>query len=373
MTEANLAFTRERRPGKRRAVFAGLAGALAIAAVPLLAGLGGDASGSGDRRVTKDEALTAVRAAVGKTVASGGYNTRFETHSTHPTVAAPPPCPPGSPCPFASGTSTFDSRGHGTVSFDPYVSYVVTNTSVGTRTFVVTSTTVWLSSGGAGVTGTGVPLSSFAGAVQSALGPSLGALSMISLASPGGALNLEQEAVADATPAGTGSVDGVNVTYYDVTIDMTKLADTPDLNDVQRQTIQAALPLLHRGGYTGTTERIAVDDDGYIREVRATNHFEDGSTGTRHTVLSNFGCAAKVYPPDQIAPAVTTTRPCAPSPSTTTSLVPTSTSTTPSSSTSTSLAPSTTLAPPSPTTTRPTPSTTLTPEPPPSSTAATNP
>ena len=57
---------------------------------------------------------------------------------------------------------------------------------------------------------------------------------MIGLASPGGALNLEQEAVADATPAGTGSVNGTNVAYYDVTIDMTQLADTADLTDVQR-------------------------------------------------------------------------------------------------------------------------------------------
>ena len=374
MTEANSAPTRERRPGTRRVVVAGLVAGLAIAAVPLLGDLGGDSSGRADRRVTRDDALTAVRAAVGRTVASGGYDTQFDTHSTHPTAPGPQ-CPPATSCQSQGGSTTFDSSGHGTVSFDPYVSHVVTNSSAGPRTLYVTSTTVWLSSGDTvdGAIESGTPLSSFASAVESALGPSQGALAMIGLASPGGSLNLEQEAVADATPAGTGSVDRVNVIYYDVTIDMTRLADTPDLSDVQRETIQAALPLLREGGYSGTTERIGVDDAGYIREVTATNHFDDGSTGTRHTVLSNFGCAAKFYPPDQTAPAVTTTRPCAPPPSTTSSTpAPTSTSATPSS-TTTSLTPTSTSAPPASTTTRPTPSTTLAPEPPSSTTATTSP
>ena len=267
-----------------------------------------------------------------------------------------------------SSTSTFESSGHGTVNFDPYVSRAITNGSYGGRTLYVTSTTVWLFGVGAGgADAPGMPLSSFASAVESALGPSQGALSMISLASPGGASNLEQEAVADATPAGTGSVDGVSVTYYDVTIDMTKLADTPDLTDVQRVTIEAALPLLRQGGYTGTTERIGVDDAAYIREVTATNHFNDGSTGVRHTVLSNFGCAAKIALPGQSDPPVETTQPCAPPPTTTSVPPTTTTSRPPASTTTSSLAPTATSAPS--TTTRP-PPTTLDPGPPPSSTGA---
>jgi hypothetical protein len=374
MTEANLASTRDRRPGRRRAVVAGLAAALAIAGVPLLGGLGDDSSGRIDRHITNDEALTAVRAAVGNTVASGSYETDFDTHSTYPTVPASQQCPRESSCPIARSTSTFESSGHGTVNFDPYVSLIVTNSSYGPRTLYVTSTTVWLSTGGTvGTGGPGIPLSAFASSVESALGPSQGALSMIGLASPGGSLNLEQEAVAGAAPAGSGSVDGANVTYYDVTIDMTKLADTPDLTDVQRDTIQAALPLLRQGGYTGTTERVGVDDAGYIREVTATNHFADGSTGTRHTVLSNFGCAARVSPPDQIASPVTTTRPCTPPPSTTNSLAPPSTSAPPASTTTNSVTPTTTSPPPTSTTTLPKPTTTPAPEPPTSSTATTSP
>jgi hypothetical protein len=361
MTEANLAPARERRQGTRRAVIAGLAAVLAIAAIPVLGNLGDDSSGRGSRHVTKDDALTAVRAAVGKTVGSGSYETEFDTHSTHPVSQQ---CPLGSRCPSASGTSMFDSSGHGTVNFDPYVSRIVSDGTYGVHTLYVTSTTIWLSNGDAvGAGGPGIPLSSFANSVEAALGPSPGALAMIGLASPGGALNLEQEAVADATPGGTGSVDGVSVTYYDVTIDMRQLADTPDLSDMQRETIQAALPLLREGGYSGTTERIGVDDAGYIREVTATNHFDDGSTGTRHTVLSNFACAAKFYPPDQAAPPVTTTRPCVPPPPTTTSVAPTSTSAPPASSATTSVAPTTTSAPATSTTLAPAPSSTPTAKP----------
>ena len=173
-------------------------------------------------------------------------------------------------------------------------------------------------------------------------------------------LNLEQEAVAKAAPAGAGSVDGVNVTYYDVTIDMTKLADTEGLSDVQHATIEAALPLLEQGGYTGTTERIGVDDAGYVREVTASNHFDDGSAGVRHTVLSNFGCAPRVSPPDQGAAQVATPPPCAPTTPPTTSLpAPTSTPTSTGPTTTTKVAPSSTSAPSPPTTTQGSPPTTL--------------
>ena len=97
MTEADLSSTRERRPGWRNALVAGLVVALAIAAVPLLGGLGDDSSSKGDGSGTDNDALVAVRAAVGKTVASGSYETDFTTHSTHPSDdarlrARPGPC-----------------------------------------------------------------------------------------------------------------------------------------------------------------------------------------------------------------------------------------------------------------------------------------
>jgi len=312
------------RPGREHGrripggLLAGLVVVLVIMAVPLLLGIGDD-SDHGGSKSTSGGALRSVRAAVGQTIASGGYDNTFETSTEHPEQ-----CPQGAACQGAGTPTTFDSSGTGTVSFDPYVSHVVTDgtSTLGAHTVYVTSTTIWEGSGPSLAPGVrGIPLSGFATAVEGALGPSQGALSMISLASPGGAINLEQAAVSKATPDGDGTVDGFHVTYYDVTIDMTQLADTPDLTDEQRQTISDALPLLQQGGYTGTTERIGVDDAGFVREVNAENHFSDGSTGVRHSVLFNFGCAPKQYAPDQSAPAVTTTRPC---------LVPATSTTTPS-------------------------------------------
>jgi hypothetical protein len=342
MEEGAQATTRGGRRRTGSAVAAALAVVLTIVAVPLLLGRDDDSSRAG-RHVGEDDAVIAVRAAVGKTVASGSWETDIETHSTQPNVPAPR-CLPNSSCVGASGASTFETRGHGVVNFDPYISRVVTESSLGPRTLYVTSTTVWLMANDTGSTiAPGVPLSSFATTVESALGPSEGALAMISLASPGGNLNLEEAAVAEATPAGRGSVNGIDITYYDVTIDMTKLADTPDLNDVQRTTIEEALPLLHQGGYTGTTERIGVDAAGLIREVTTTDHFDDGSTGSRHIILSNIGCAPRISPPDQPAPPVSNPSPCLTPDATTTTTVDTaSTSTPPPSTSTTSPSPSTT-------------------------------
>jgi hypothetical protein len=318
---------RGRRRARGRAVAGGVAFVLAIAVVPVLLAIGRGSSDGTDRQATKDPVVS-VRAAIGKTVASGSYETDIETHSTDPHAANSPQCSASS-CGSSTGYSRFDSSGHGIVNLDPFVVRTDSNSTAGSHTLYVTSTNVWLvSSGTDGPVGPGTPLSTFARSIVSALGPSQGALAAIGLASPGGELNLQEEAVAKATSAGTGSVDGIQVTYFDVIIDMTKLADTPGLSDVQRATIEDMLPLLRQGGYAGTTERVGVDDDGYIREVTATNHFTDGSTGIRHHTLSNFGCAPKVSPPDQQASAVTSAPTCGHTDATATTSPPPTTSST---------------------------------------------
>ena len=142
---------------------------------------------------------------------------------------------------------------------------------------------------------------------------------MISIASHGGYLSLEESAVEHASPAGSGTVDGEAVTYYEVTIDVAKVADAPDLTDEERITIQAALPLLRSAGYSGTTERIGIDAAGFIREITATERFSDGSSEVRRSILSNFGCARTVSMPNETPPLVTTTTPCQPAAGSTTS------------------------------------------------------
>ncbi|MET0920786.1 MAG: hypothetical protein ABWY77_06265 [Acidimicrobiia bacterium] len=366
MADVELTPTPERRSGLRGAIAVGLVAALAVIAVPVVANLGDDGASVPDPRVTKTDsddgdttvALATVRAAVGNTVAAGSYEADSTTHTTQPgndsangcTSTAGPNGVVQRSC-YSSGPSSFDVTGHRTINFDPYVSRSVTTSSYGPRTLYVTSTMVWLTNGGASnIVAPGTPLPQFAGAVRGALGPSQAALAMINMASPGGELNLVETAIADATPSGTGSVDGVDVTYYDVTIDMAKLADRDDLNEVQRATIADALPLLEQGGYQGTTERIGIDDIGYIREITANKHFGDGSTGVSHTILRNFGCAERIAPPGQPTPAPVEpgcTSPIPPTtttvPSTTTTVAPTSSTTTSTSTPVTSVPPSTTV------------------------------
>ena len=172
---------------------------------------------------------------------------------------------------------------------------------------------------------------------------------MVSIVSRGGYLTLEEESVATARLGGTGTVDNVPVTYYDVTIDITKLADAPNLSDAQRATIAAALPILKDSGYTGTSERIGVDDNGFVREVTATTKFDDGATTERHSVLSKFGCAPMVTMPNE-APSTDPPPPCATGNPTTTT-----TTATPAATSSTTSAPSATTSATASTTTTSTP------------------
>jgi hypothetical protein len=242
------------------------------------------------------DALATVRAAVGQTSAAGSYEIDLDMTTTQ----------------FGS---TYRFTGHAIVNLDPYAMVSETNSpNLGAITTHVNATHVWQLGGatvGYGPGTPGVSLADYSGQVVGTLGRGPGALAMISLASRGGYLNLEEEAVASAEPAGTGTVGDVPVTYYDVTIDVTRLADAPNLSDIQRRTIVAALPLLEDSGYRGTTERIGVDDEGYVREIDSTTNFDDGSGTVRHSVLSNFGCAPKVYMPNETPPPSTEPPPCA--------------------------------------------------------------
>jgi hypothetical protein len=267
-----------------------------LALVPVivvrLSGDGGEGrvvSGAGD-------ALATVRAAVGRTSAAGSYEVDLDTTMTQ------------------SGP-TYRFTGHAIVNLDPYAMVSETNSpSLGAITTHVNATHVWQLGGatvGYGPGTPGVSLADYSSQVVGTLGRGPGALAMISLASRGGYLNLEEEAVASAEPGGTGTAGDVPVTYYDVNIDLTRLADAPNLSDMQRQTIAAALPLLDDSGYSGTTERIGVDDMGYVREINSTTNFDDGSSTVRHSVLSKFGCAPKVYMPNETPPPTTEPTACA--------------------------------------------------------------
>jgi hypothetical protein len=330
---------------RRRGLIGGLVAVLLIAAVPVVVSLvDGSQSGTGGR----GDATRSVLAALGETVAAGSYDMTFSGRYAPGNAESTGACPAMASCVAGASRAAVDVSGHGTVNLDPYAMVAISNVSgLGSVTTYVNGTTVWELGGGnygatplAGGAPSGNALSGFAGSVEGFLGPGQGALAMIALANPTGYLHLEQAAVQAATPVGNGTVDGSTVDYYDVTVDVSKMAEAPNLTDEERITTQAALQVLSRAGYSGTIDRIGVDPAGFIREVTSTTRFSDGSEASTHTILSNFGCAAKVYTPDQPAPPVTTTAAPCTSPDTTTTTSEATTSTT-----STSTPPSTSTSP----------------------------
>ncbi len=357
-----------RRRSRRRTGVVLLAAAVAasLVVVTLVVALARDDSGR-QVEIGTDSTQT-VLAALAATVNSGGYDLDFTFRSEVGAAAAENACrpvpgaTPGETQMVCTSTRPTDVSGHGTVNTNPYAMTVVSEVSgIGPVTLFVNGTTVWQLGGanygtggtfGAGTLkadGTsdapaGASLSGFASLVESTIGPGQGALSMMSLANNSGYLGLEASAIESAVTDGEGALsDGTPVTYYSVTIDVTKMAEGEGLTDEQRQAISDAVAMLQSAGYAGTEERVGIDAAGFIREVTASTKFADGSSMTRHTVFSNFGCAARISMPNEAVPGGTAGT-CPPVSAATTT-VPTTSTTAPASSTSTTVAPTTTGAP----------------------------
>jgi hypothetical protein len=145
----------------------------------------------------------------------------------------------------------------------------------------------------------GSPLSSFAGLVESTLGQRDGAVAMLGMASPTGYLDLTLPSISGATPDGTGTVDGVAVTDYDVTLDPSQLATSPGTTPEEATTIDNAVAVLDQQGYTGTTVVVGIDASGFIREAVSTTRFADGGTSVLTATFADFGCAGTVLMPGQ--------------------------------------------------------------------------
>jgi hypothetical protein len=206
---------------------------------------------------------------------------------------------------------------HGTINLDPLAMVATSNVGqYGEITSWVNSTTVWERGGGQyGMTGpdqgAGAPLSGFAGLVESTLGAREGGVAMMSLASPTGYLNIAQQAITDASSSGTAiTSDGVTVHEYDVTLDASQLVHRPGMSDEQVNASTAAYALLHDQGYTNTSIRIGIDDDGFVRQSAAIVHFADGGSINATVTFSDFGCAGTIAFPTQPAPTTTTPASC---------------------------------------------------------------
>jgi hypothetical protein len=343
-----------RRGRRGSALLVAAAVAVALVAVPIAFGLWRDDSDPSTVRIDGSDAKGTVLAALDATVGSGSYDLDFTFHVEPGNTGQPAgtvPCtgtkPAGAEMTCVAvqpAMRSVDATGHGTVNTDPYAMTVVSQVSdLGPITLFVNGTSVWEVGGaGYGVNGAGsgaspgASLSGFASLVEGTLGQGQGAISMISLANHTGYLGIEREAVLGATAAGAGALDdGTPISYYDVTVDVRRLADSPALTDEQRRALADAFTTLEAAGYTTTDERVGIDGAGFVREVTSTTKFADGSSMTRHSVFSKFGCAGTVTMPNE--PAAPTPPAC---PTAATTTTPASTTLPP-----TSTVPATTLPP----------------------------
>ena len=205
-----------------------------------------------------------------------------------------------------------------TVNVDPLAMVASADVgSLGQVTSWTDSTRVWEQGGanygltaGNGI-GPGRPISGFTELVVGSLGRREGGMAMMSFASPHGYLDLADQAITDASRVGTTTVDGRQLTEYDVTFDAAKLLTQPGMSAEQVRAGNAGLDLLRQEGYEDTTSRLDVDAAGFVRRARTTWNFADGGTVATDVTYSDYGCAGTVVLPTQA--------PAAPPPSTCTS------------------------------------------------------
>ena len=277
----------------------------AAVVVPLaLAGGNSDLHGR-PLRTAKTSPLTHLVAQdLSATVASGSYDMTFSHTVTSPASCVPSGVEAGQGC----GTSAFqDITGHGTVNTGPFAMVAVSQIGgYGTISLYENGTDVWELGGddyglspGDTQAGPGSPLSGFASSVEGSLGPVAGALAMQGLASAGGYLDLESQEIEHASPAGTGTVDGVPVTIYRLSVTGVQDPNLSRLTPEQVTTIQSADAILKTNGFSGETVWVSVDADGYIREQRTQAALPTGGTVTDDNVFSDFGCAGTVLMPGQ--------------------------------------------------------------------------
>jgi hypothetical protein len=254
-----------------------------------------------------------VLAALSATIDSGSFDMTYSDQPpTEPPSATTTTCPTSSVQPMACGYASSQGEvvaGQGTIDTDPFAMVASSDVpGIGPVTARADGTDVWEIGGGnyglspGSSTGPGAPLAGFASLVEGTLGPRQGALGIMGLASPTGYLELDQNAITSASEIGTGVVDGVAVTEYQVTLDPAQQANVPGATSEEATTIADALAVLQQQGYTGTTIKVSIDAAGYIRQTTSVSSFSDGVTQTSETTFSNFGCAGRVLMPGQSGP-----------------------------------------------------------------------
>jgi hypothetical protein len=214
--------------------------------------------------------------------------------------------------------------GSGTINVNPTA--VVTSAAVGTGLNVVvrvSSTQYWEDSGQASLAppddsnSSQQPISGAAGLVEGTLGDREGGVAMMGLASPSGYLDLYQSEVTTAADLGPSTVDGVPVTVYEVQVTPAQEGQVVGASPEEQTTITQALTLLQSQGYTGSTVKISIDGEGYVRQSDTTANFSDGGSVNLTATFSNFGCAGTILFPGQTGPSTPPANCTSPVPTTT--------------------------------------------------------
>lgn len=398
--------------GRRGALVATSAACLLLIAVPVALVVTAGSSKpvlppvhhhDGDAKLSSGPAVHQVLSALSATTDSGSFDFTYSLSETAATTATTDPCqsssgyapsdsPAVSPGPYVCApsepTGTVVS-GQGVIDTNPTAMLATAALDGGTTSLTVRvdGTTFYeLSSDDTGLAPssedanvTGQSLENSSSLAEGALGQRAGAVAMLAMASPTGYLDLDPGSVSGAQQTGTSTVDGVDVTQYQVTLDPSQLAQAPGITSEEATTIGGALNVLGQQDLSGISVTLSIDASGYIRASSSVATFSDGGTVTLASTFSDFGCAGTVLMPGQqgassppancVSPdtgAAPTTPNVAPSnDSTTTTTPPSSTTTTGPSSSTTTTTPSsstttTTSAPPSTTSTTSPPSTTTT-------------
>lgn len=253
--------------------------------------------GSVDLHLPSGPAEQEVISALSATTSSGSFRFIYHLSATTTTL----PGAGGSSALEHHGTSV---HGQGTIDTDPTAMLATTNVGVTVRL----DATEYTEGGGTGlrpitspgeVAGPESPLPQFASTVEGFLGTRVGGVAMLAMASPTGFLDLGQSEVTGAQSSGAGTVGGIPVTEYQVSLDPTSLATQSGITAEESQTISAALKVLQDQGLSGMTAELWIDATGFIERASTVTTFASGGTVTLQTTLSDFGCAGTVLMPGQ--------------------------------------------------------------------------
>ena len=88
-------------------------------------------------------------------------------------------------------------------------------------------------------------------------------------------------------------------TLYPVAVDISQLSTVPGLTADQVKTVEDAIGVLDRQGYTKTADTLSITATGRVLQSTTVTTFADGGTVTQQTTFSNLGAPGRVQMPSR--------------------------------------------------------------------------